>query len=64
MNLSKSLFWDTNIQSIDYEKNARSIVERVITRGSLGDWSEIKAHYGLDRIKSEVVKIRWLDERH
>jgi hypothetical protein len=62
MNLSKTLFWDTDPTKIDYEKNARHIIERVVQRGDLNDWFEIKKYYGLDRIKSEVTQIRYLDK--
>ena len=41
MNLSKTLFWDTDPTKIDYEKNARHIIERVLQRGDLSDWFEI-----------------------
>ncbi len=62
MELSKTLFWDTDISKIDYEKNARHIIERVLQQGMLSDWFEIKNYYGLDRIKNEVLQIRYLDK--
>ena len=62
MNLSKTLFWDTDISQIDYQKNARHIIERVLMCGLLSDWFEIKRYYGVERIKSEIVKIRYLDK--
>jgi hypothetical protein len=62
MELSKTLFWDTDINKIDYEKNARHIIERVLQRGMLNDWFIIKKYYGLDRIKKEILQIRYLDK--
>jgi len=64
MNLlqNTTLFWDTNIETIDPEKNARSIIERVLMHGTVDDWREIKQFYGLKRIKNEVVEIRYLDK--
>lgn len=62
MKLSPYLFWDTNPENIDYEKHARQVIERVVTRGTIADWFSIKAFYGLDRIQEEVVKIRSLDK--
>ena len=58
----KELFWDINFDSIDYETNARFVVERVVTRGNLKDWFTLKEFYGIDRIKSEVKNIRFLDK--
>ncbi len=42
MELSKTLFWDTDIKKIDYEKNARLLIERLLMRGLLNDWFEKK----------------------
>ncbi|MGI6478100.1 MAG: DUF6922 domain-containing protein [Salinivirgaceae bacterium] len=62
MELSKTLFWDTDINKLDYEKHSRLIIERVLMRGTLNDWFEIKKYYGLERIKNETLKIRYLDK--
>ncbi len=62
MKLSKTLFWDTDIKKLDYEKHARHIIERVLMRGTLDDWFAIKEYYGIERIKDEALKIRYLDK--
>lgn len=62
MNLTKGLFWDTDFNTINYQKHSRKVVERVLTMGTLSDWFEIKNYYGLDRIKDEVIQIRYLDQ--
>lgn len=59
--LPDNLFWDIDPETLDYEKNARFIIQRVIQRGSLKDWSVIKAYYGLEFIKSEILQMRHLD---
>lgn len=60
--LNPNLFWDIDILELDYEKNARQIIERVVNRGSMNDWFEMKYYYGFDRIKEEIFKIRYLDK--
>jgi len=62
LELSENLFWDTDIETLDAEHNARFIIERVLTRGRLSDWFNLYHYYGYDRIKEEVVTIRYLDE--
>ncbi len=62
LELSQTIFWDTDIDKLDYEKHARHIIERVLMRGMLKDWFEIKRYYGLERIKTEILKIRYLDK--
>jgi len=59
---SKNLFWDTDPKSLDLEKNARFIVERVLMRGGLADWRNLYRIYGYERLKKEVLKIRYLDK--
>lgn len=61
-NFKESLFWDINYKEIDYEKNSRFVIERVLTRGNLDDWQEIKRYYGLEKIKEEAMQIRYLDK--
>ncbi|MEA3494992.1 MAG: hypothetical protein U9R42_03045 [Bacteroidota bacterium] len=62
MQLSKTLFWDTDINKLDYEKHARHIIERVLMYGMLNDWFEIKKYYGIERIKDEILQIRYLNK--
>lgn len=61
-NLSKSLFWDTSINSIDPEKNASYIIERVMTRGTMEDFQNMKAYYGKTRVRLIVAQLRHLDD--
>ena len=63
MKLNPRLFWDTDINTIDYERHARHVIERVATRGTLEEWRSIVLHYGKDRVKAEAVRIRSLDPR-
>ncbi len=62
-NFNKSLFWDINIENLDYKIHKRFIIERVLTRGNWNDWQELKSFYGLQEIKNEVVNIRYLDKK-
>ena len=63
MNLTQSLFWDTSDHNIDWEKHSRYVIQRVVTRGSIQDWWEIKKYYGLARIENEILSIRNLDKK-
>ncbi len=64
MQLSKHIFWDVGIESIDFEKHTRFVIERVITHGSLADWHLIKKYYGLELIKKEALMIRSLTNKN
>lgn len=62
-NLNKALFWDVDYKTINYEKNARFVIERVLTRGNWDDWLELNRFYGLDKIRREALQIRYLDKK-
>jgi hypothetical protein len=63
MDLDKSLFWDIEYDLVDYEKYSQFIINRVLLRGTLKDWQEIKNYYGLERIKQEIIQMKYLDDR-
>jgi hypothetical protein len=60
-NLSKHIFWDVDINTIDVEKNAVFIVQRVIQYGVLKDWKIIKSEMGIDKIQKYAVQIPSID---
>ncbi len=61
--LNKNLFWDVDINTLDFEKHARFIIQRVLLKGDLPDWHELKRIYGIERIKNESLQIRYLDKK-
>ena len=61
-NLRRTLFWDIDPDTIDYQRHARFVIERVLTRGNLDDWLELRDFYGLERIRNEALQIRCLDK--
>ena len=60
--INKNLFWDIDINDLNLDRHVRFIIERVLTKGDLNDWFELKKTYGLNRIKQEVIQIRFLDK--
>ena len=61
--LNPLLFWDVDFLNLNYEAKARFVIERVLERGSLSDWKEIKRYYGLDKIKGAALEIRYLTKK-
>ncbi len=51
--LSPHLFWDTKLDNLDFQKNKRLIIDRVLHRGTLKEWNFINTYYG----KDELVKV-------
>ncbi len=63
MQLPNYLFWDIDLNTLDYHNHARFIIQRVIQKGSIKDWITIKAFYGLEYIKQEILQMRSLDKK-
>ncbi len=61
--LSKSLFWDINIETLDYQKHASYVIDRVLSHGTLQDFQTIKTYYGKPKIKRVAKSLRYLDDR-
>lgn len=57
---SINLFWDINIQSLDYQKHLAFIIARVLDYGTLQDWKELIRYYPKDQIKDAALQIRSL----
>jgi hypothetical protein len=58
--ISKTAFWDVNFDEIDFEKNSRDVINRVLMNGRLCDWKAINQFYGIEKIKHEIVQMRYL----
>lgn len=50
------LFWDTNIASIDWEKQKKAIIKRVFERGNDMEKNEIIRFYGLKMVDAILNK--------
>jgi hypothetical protein len=61
--LSKDLFWDCNINLLDYNDDKCFILERVFTRGTENDEKEVFEYYGIETIKKTVLNIKYLDKK-
>ena len=60
--LSKQAFWDVDMDTIDYEKNAVHVVEKVIERGKAEDFNILLKFYGFDRVRNLALQALWLSD--
>jgi hypothetical protein len=63
MQLSPVIFWDTDMAKIDWDKNFRYVIVKVVMYGTLEDWQQMVNYYGLEKIKQAVISERELDAR-
>ena len=61
--LNTSLFWDTDINEVDWNVQANAVIVRVLERGNLDDFREIRKYYGDKKIKKAAVKAKYLSDR-
>lgn len=61
--LRTSLLWDTNRETLDYEKNADFVIGRVLDFGNLEEWRSVRDFYGLAQIKKAALKHVFSDLR-
>ncbi|PZR20157.1 MAG: plasmid maintenance system antidote protein [Flavobacterium psychrophilum] len=54
--LRKTLFWDTDINTIDWERQSKAVIERIFERGNIGEKKEIIRFYGAPKIRSIIAK--------
>jgi plasmid maintenance system antidote protein VapI len=52
--LRSSLFWDTDINKIDWQKQYRAVVQRIFERGNEVEKEEITRFYGKAKIKAAL----------
>jgi hypothetical protein len=61
--LSKHLFWDIDINSLDLEKHKKQIIHRVLDYGLIDDWQFIYNYYGISEIAKTAITIRDLERK-
>ena len=54
-NLSKTAFWDVDMEAIDFEADSLFVMGKVMNYGLWADIEEMLRFYGLERVRREVV---------
>jgi plasmid maintenance system antidote protein VapI len=52
--LRKSLFWDTEINNIDWSKQYRAVIQRIFERGNECEKDEIIRFYGAEKVNKTL----------
>lgn len=62
--LSSHLFWDVDRDTIDFEKHASWLTQRVLEYGRWADWQILRAHYGKPRLAELATGLRTLSPKN
>lgn len=57
-NIRRIIFWDTNFDKIDWDKNKKAVIKRVLERGNEAEIKEIISFYGKKTISNEIKSIK------
>lgn len=52
--IRRTLFWDTNLNAINWEKQSRPVIKRIFERGNLAEKREITRFYGIAKIREAI----------
>ena len=63
LGLPRALFWDTDIATLDLAKHEKQVIARVVERGGLEGWHKVRRHYGDEKLRQVVTKLRTLEPR-
>ena len=55
--LRKSLFWDTDMATINWDKQFKAVIQRIFERGNEDEKKEIERFYGLEKIETSLHQI-------
>jgi hypothetical protein len=53
-NLDRVLFWDFDIDAMDFEKAYKTIIARIVERGGKEEIDEIVRFYGLEKVVKAI----------
>jgi nicotinamide mononucleotide adenylyltransferase len=58
--LAKRIFWDTDFEKLEYDKNYKSIIARVFDRGDIEDIRQVRRYYGDEKVIEALTTAKYL----
>jgi hypothetical protein len=58
----RRIFWDVNFDTIDYNKYADFVIERVFERGDVEDIRQCRRYYGDEKVADALLNVKFLME--
>ena len=57
------LLWEYDLETFNWERSYKIVIERVVQRGWINEWKEIYKFYGPEKILETVDWSKQLDKR-
>lgn len=61
--INTALLWEYDLDTFNYEKSYKIVIERVLERGNLEEWREMVQFYKRDQILETIEWSAQLDQR-
>lgn len=61
--LNKRIFWDVDVEKIDFSAKANFVIERVFERGDVEDIRQCRRFYGDEKITAVLLNAKYLPEK-
>ena len=58
--LNNRIFWDVNVDNLDYNAKASFVIERVFERGDVEDIRQVRRYYGDDVVTNALLNAKYL----
>ena len=62
-NIPENFLWEYDLETFNYDKSYKIVIERVLERGNLLEWREILNYYGEEKILNTIDWSAQLDQR-
>ncbi len=62
-NIPGNLLWEYDLDTFNFDKSYKIVIERVLERGNLDQWREILNYYGEEKIIDTIEWSAQLDKR-
>ena len=53
-NIPGRLLWEYDLDTFNYDKSYKIVIERVLQLGNLEEWREILRYYGEEKVKETI----------
>ncbi len=62
-NIPSYLLWEYNLDTFNYDKSYKIVIERILERGTIDDWREMVSYYPNEKILETIDWSAQLDKR-
>lgn len=62
-NISDRLLWEYDLETFNYDKSYKIVIERVLERGTLDEWREMLHYYGEQKVLETIEWSAQLTQR-